>query len=112
LLAGTARPRLNGFATFLLVSVPPTSFVQQVQRFRHQYTHVFQQRLDGALRDIQIGSIGGRKIVLPAGVSAAPAPEPAALRDALSLKPGLWGMNIDLMKLWGWLRGKWRAKRP
>src|SRR5205823_1187469 len=79
--------------------------MQEAQRFRGQYTHVFRQRLDGALRDIQIGFIGGRKIATAAAV-AVPATEPATptLSDVLSLKPALWGMSIDLLKAWKWLR--------
>ena len=61
-LGGTARPRLDSFATFLLGTIPPTTFAQEAQRFRHQYTQVFRQRLDGALRDIEIGFIGGRDV--------------------------------------------------
>ena len=111
-LAGTARDRLENFATFLLTSVPPTSFVQEAQRFRAQYTLVFRQRLDGALRDIQIGFIGGRKITT---ADAVPSPvgeaASAKLSDAVTLKPGLWGMSIDLLKAWNWVRDKWRAMR-
>jgi hypothetical protein len=112
-LAGTARDRLDGFGTFLLTTVPPTSFMQEAQRFRAQYTLVFRQRLDGALRDIQIGFIGGRKIT-----TAAAAPPPASeatttakLTDALTIKPTLWGMSIDLPKAWKWVQQKWRARR-
>ena len=112
MLAGTARDRLDGFGTFLLTTVPPTSFVQEAQRFCGRYTHVFRQRLDAALRDIQIGFIGGRKIVTTAAV-----PPPAAeastvtLSDAVTLKPGFMGMNIDLLKAWNWAQGKWAARK-
>jgi hypothetical protein len=33
-----------------------------------------------------------------------------SLSDALSLKPGLWGMSLDLLKVWNWLRQKLHAK--
>ena len=75
MLAGTARDRLNNFGTSLLMAVPRTSFMQQTQRFRGQYTLVFRERLDGALRDIQIGFIGGRKITtVPAAPLISPRP--------------------------------------
>jgi len=111
LLAETARPRLDAFGTFLLATVPPTRFTHDAQRFRGQYTHVFRQRLDGALRDIQIGFIGGRKIALTAAVTAtATETVTPTLSDAVSIKPGLWGVNINLVKVGNWLRRKWRSK--
>jgi hypothetical protein len=110
ILAGTARGRLDNFATFLLATVPPTSFTQEAQRFRGQYTLVFRQRLDGALRDIQIGFIGGRRITTADAVpSRVPEAASAKLSDAVTLKPGLWGMSIDLLKAWNWVRDKWRV---
>jgi hypothetical protein len=114
ILAGAARNRLENFATFLLATVPTTSFTHEAQRFRGQYTHVFRQRLDGALQDIQIGFIGGRKIT-----TAAPTQPPISeattatkLTDAVTLKPAFMGMSVDLLKAWNWFRDKWRAKRP
>jgi hypothetical protein len=109
ILGGTARGRLDNFAAFLLATVPPTSFTQEAQRFRGQYTLVFRQRLDGALRDIQIGFIGGRKITADAVPSPVPEAASAKLSDAVTLKPSLWGMSIDLLKAWSWVRDKWRA---
>ncbi len=113
-LAGTARDRFDSFGIFLLGNVPPTRFTQDAQRFRGQYTHVFQQRLDGALRDIQIGFIGGRKIttVPAAPPSASDATAPTKLTDVVTLKPTFMGMSVDLPKAWNWVRDKWRAKRP
>jgi hypothetical protein len=61
-LAQTARPRLDGFATFLLATLPPTGFPQEAEWFAGQYTLVFRQRLEGALRDIETGFIGGRSV--------------------------------------------------
>jgi hypothetical protein len=34
--------------------------------------------------------------------------EPVNFSDAVTLKPGLWGMSVDLLKVWNWLRNKWR----
>jgi hypothetical protein len=100
-LAGTARDRLGGFETFLLANVPPTHFTQDTLRFRGQYTLVFRQRLDGALRDIQIGFIGGRKITTvpaaPPSASSEVTP-PTKLTDAVTLKPTFMGMSVDLPK--------------
>ena len=56
-LTGTARDRLDAFGAFLLATVPPTSFRQEAQRFRAQYTQVFRQRLDGALRISRLDSL-------------------------------------------------------
>jgi hypothetical protein len=103
ILAGTARDRLNNFGTFLLTTVPRTSFTQEAQRFRTQYTLVFQQRLDGALRDIQIGFIGGRKITTVPAAPPEAAPS-AKLTDAMILKPTFMGMGVDVPKAWNWVR--------
>jgi hypothetical protein len=112
--AGTARGRLDNFATFLLATVPPTSFTQEAQRFRRQYTLVFRQRLDGALQDIQIGFIGRRKITTAAATQPPISETPTAIKltDAVTLKPTFMGVGVDLRKAWNWFRDKWRAKRP
>ncbi len=118
-LAVTSRHRLDGFGTFLLTTIPRTSFTQEAQRFRTQYTNVFRQRLDAALRDIQIGFIGGRKI---ATATAAPPPIDAAppaiaaetkttLTDVVILRPTFMGMGLDLTKAWDWVRQKGRRLR-
>ena len=57
-----ARPHLERLGIELLTVIPAANFPQHQQRMRQQYAQVFQQRLDGALRDIQIGFIGGRGI--------------------------------------------------
>jgi DNA invertase Pin-like site-specific DNA recombinase len=111
-LGAAARPMLQNLEIQWLAPLLTNQYPQpQGQLAAEKYSLVFRQRLEKALRDIQIGFIGGRKIVSAAAVSA-PAPEPPtpALSDAISLRPGLWGVNIDLLRVWGWLRGKWRAK--
>jgi hypothetical protein len=113
-LAGAAHPRLDGFATMLLSALPPAGFPQEAQRIRTQYAAVFRQRLEGALKDIQIGFIGGRKVT---AVSAALPPAPAVasaeqadkLMDALILRPTFMGVGVDLQKAWKWVGDKWRA---
>lgn len=37
--------------------------------------------------------------------------EPVKFSDVLSLKPALWGMSIDLLKAWKWLRHSLRPKQ-
>lgn len=44
-------------------TIPQTSFAPEAQRFRNQYANVFRQRLERALRDIEIGFIGGTNVV-------------------------------------------------
>ena len=111
-LAGTARNRLAGFGTFLLTAIPRTSFTQEAQRFRTQYTNIFRQRLDAALRDIQIGFIGGRKIAIAAAAPPAIAAETkTTLTDVVILRPTFMGMGLDLTKAWDWVRQKGRRLR-
>lgn len=64
-LARAARSRLENFATMLLGAIPPAGFPDQAQRVRAQHAAIFQQRLEGALRDIEIGFVGGRNVVVP-----------------------------------------------
>jgi len=113
-LAGAARPRLDSFGTMLLSTVPPAGFPQEAQRARAQYAAVFRQRLEGALKDIQIGFIGGRKIAAASAVSSStPAivdvEQADKLVDAVILRPTFMGVGIDLQKAWKWLGSKWRA---
>jgi hypothetical protein len=61
-LAQSARSRLGSFATMLLGSIPAAGFHEVEQRVRAECEAVFRQRLDGALRDIEIGFIGGRDV--------------------------------------------------
>src|SRR5271156_15322 len=58
-----ARPHLENLGTTLLGQIPPAGFPVEHQRARAQYQLVFQQRLDGALRDIEIGFLDGRRLV-------------------------------------------------
>jgi hypothetical protein len=84
-----ARPHLENLGNTVLGQLPPAGFPAEHQRVRGQYMLVFQQRLDGALRDIEIGFINGS--------SVAPA---LPSREVLSIRPGLWGFNIDLKEVW------------
>jgi len=54
-----ARPHLENLGNALLGCVPPNGFPADHQRIRHQYQAVFQQRLNGVLRDVEIGFTKG-----------------------------------------------------
>jgi hypothetical protein len=58
-IVGWARPHLENLVNSLLGVVPPNSFPQDHQRLTHQYRAAFQQRLDGMLRDVEIGLVKG-----------------------------------------------------
>jgi hypothetical protein len=58
-IVGWARPHLENLSNSLLGVVPPNNFPQDYQRLTHQYRTVFQQRLDGVLRDVEIGFVKG-----------------------------------------------------
>jgi hypothetical protein len=58
-IVGWARPHLENLGNSLLGAVPPNNFPQDHQRLTHQYRTVFQQRLDGVLRDVEIGFVKG-----------------------------------------------------
>jgi hypothetical protein len=63
-IATLARPHLENLSNSLLAGVPQASFPDEWQRVQAQYALVFKQRLDGALRDLEIGFIGGRSVVV------------------------------------------------
>lgn len=94
-----SRPHLENMGNTLL-SVIPVASVSDGQRLRTQYLAVFDQRLDGALRDIEIGFVRGAGFTAARAVAAADAP-----KEILALKPGLWGVSIDLKAAWKRLRG-------
>jgi hypothetical protein len=58
-IVGWARPHLENLNNSLLGVVPPNNVPQDYQRLTHQYRTVFQQRLDGVLRDVEIGFVKG-----------------------------------------------------
>jgi hypothetical protein len=61
-VASIARPHLENMGNSVLGQLPPARFPAEHARVRTQYTLVFQQRLDGALRDFEIGFIAGRSV--------------------------------------------------
>ena len=108
-LGEIARPELESFAEQLLGQLPDAGFPQDTTRLRAEYREKFRQRAEGALRDIEIGFIGGRKVTT---AGPPPASEAAVkFSDAVTLKPTLWGMSIDLPKAWKWVRDGWRNAR-
>jgi predicted nucleotide-binding protein len=58
-ITGWARPHLQNLGNSLLGLIPPNGFPADHQRISAQYSAVFQQRLDGTLRDVEIGFIKG-----------------------------------------------------
>jgi len=63
-LGTSARPVIETIAAEFLARIPTpaASLGPAVQQVRGQYGRQFQQRIDGALRDIEIGFIGGRDV--------------------------------------------------
>ena len=57
-----ARPHIENINTALLVEIPAAGFPAEQQRLRTQYTQVFRQRMDGMLRDVEIGLRQGQKM--------------------------------------------------
>ena len=58
-IKGWARPHLENLGNSLLGCTPPNGFPADRQRIRHKYHAVFQQRLNGVLRDVEIGFTKG-----------------------------------------------------
>lgn len=61
-LTSWARPHIENLGTAILSEIPAAGFPAQQQQLRRQYEAVFRQRQEGALRDIEIGFIGGRSV--------------------------------------------------
>jgi hypothetical protein len=75
------------------------------QQALRQYRAVFQQRLDGALRDAEIGFVRG------VGFSATTPAASQPPKEIVSLKPRWLGMSVDLKEAarWIWKRRPWRT---
>ncbi len=54
-----ARPHLENLSNAVLSEIPPNGFPDDHQRIIRQYQAVFQQRVDGALREVEIGYLNG-----------------------------------------------------
>ena len=101
-ITGWARPHLENLGNVVLGSIHPAGYPGAHQQVVRQYGAVFQQRLDGALRDAEIG------FVKDAGFAATPAlnagPGPKQPIEIFSLKPTWLGMGVDLKALWRRIR--------
>jgi hypothetical protein len=97
-ITGWARPHLENLGNTVLSGIHPAGYPGEHQQAVRQYSAMFQQRLDGALRDAEIGFVRGAGFA-QAEESAAlvTAPPP---KEVLSLKPTWLGMSIDLKELW------------
>jgi hypothetical protein len=103
------RTELEAFAHRLLSQLPDRLFPNDAARIRQEYRQKFQQRLEGALRYIEIGPIDGRSIAPKATsneeITAAAS---SSLGDAVTLRPTFMRMSIDLLKVWQWVRHRVR----
>ena len=61
-VVNVAKPFLEQFGTALLMALPNSGKDDLKERTQGQYSMVFQQRLDGALRDLEIGFVGDRSM--------------------------------------------------
>lgn len=83
-----ARPGLENFGNTLLAQIAENGFPADHQRIVAEHRVKFIKRLDAALRDVVIG-LGG------SANSRAPTPKP----EIFHLKPGMWGVSVDLKAL-------------
>jgi hypothetical protein len=104
-----ARYPLENLGVMLLTQIPQAGFPVEHQRVNAQYQLLFQRRLDGALRDAEVGFIGGRSLV-PMGSDSSP-PSLVPSKEIVFIRPGLWGFSIVLKE--PGRRGKtwWYRKR-
>jgi hypothetical protein len=58
-ITGWARPHLENLNNSVLGVIRPNGFLADHQRIVAQYRAVFQQRIDGLLRDVEIGFVRG-----------------------------------------------------
>jgi hypothetical protein len=94
-----ARPHLENIGNAVLAELLRAASPDQ-RRIHAQYTLVFQQRLDGALRDIEVGFIGGSRI---SPTTSKNAEQP---KEAFFFRPSFMGTGFDgievLKRLWRW----------
>lgn len=100
-----ARPHLENMNRMILSQLFVPGLADHVARARNQYSAVFKQRLDGALRDLEVGFIGGRRIA-PIKEARTKSPEEIA-----TLRPGFWGMSIDLKIAYRRVRDWYQTRR-
>jgi hypothetical protein len=99
-----ARPHFENISSTLLgVMMPQGEASMMVSHFttaRSQHQAIFQQRVDIALRDFEVGFIAGK--------SVRPITTEKKTAELLQVKPTLWGMGIDLKEFFRRVPGWWR----
>jgi hypothetical protein len=101
-----ARPHLENLSNVVLGGIPPNGFPHDHQRIVAQYQAIFRQRVDGMLREIEIGYVRGTGFIAPDKTDAAiphAGSTPPKLSDAIIAKLTFMGIGIDLSKLLQWL---------
>jgi hypothetical protein len=63
-IAAWSRPHLENLSNSVLGVIPPNGFPADYQRITNQCRAVFKQRVDGTLRDVEIGYVRGRAFQL------------------------------------------------
>jgi hypothetical protein len=107
-IAAIARYHLQNMGNTVLGQLPPAGFPREHQRVRNQYRAVFEQRLEGTLRDFEIGFAGGRSQVrAPAEPPWQPGVAERKDEEVVTLRPGLWGVSVNLKELWRRARARW-----
>jgi hypothetical protein len=108
-IANIARPHLQNMGNSVLGQLPSAGFPGVHEKIRGRYLLVFQQRLDGALRDFEIGFLEGRSLVSKdRNDRPALAPSKDTKAEMLTLKPTVWGMGIDLKEVGRSLKKLWQ----
>lgn len=64
-----ARPHLENLSNVVLGGIPPNGFPNDHQRIIRQYQAVFQQRIEGTLREVKIGYVRGAGFSAQAAMS-------------------------------------------
>jgi len=98
-LAAWLRPHAEWLRDRAMEEIPKEMNMQA--GLQSKYRGEFTTRLDAALRDLEIGIVNGRPI--------APPPATPKSTDIVQLKPGMWGMSIDLLEIWRRSRARWRG---
>jgi hypothetical protein len=99
-VADWLRPHAERLKDRAMEEIPKEMNMQA--QLQAKYRAAFTTRLDAALRDLEIGIVNGRTM-------APAAPSTPKSTDIVQLKPGLWGVNIDLLELWRRYRARGRG---
>lgn len=108
-LAKIVRGRFENFECLLLGLAPAVGNPALTEHYRQRYACIFKQRLDGALRDIEIGFIEGRRMS-STGEDTTKAPPESGV--TVHVRVPFFGVEIDPLKFRQWWAGYWmRLKR-